>query len=177
MNVDGTGPNPGRGGEGTGSAGLADELEQWPRRGHRNTPREQRRRRLDPALNARQDAPGRSARDRTTDPAKRSISLSIFARTEKGRVVRDILEVFGFDRSTHRYDVCTPWSRAPVWRPTANQELIGRKAQEAGCPKAEVLVLAKNQSLRQPALNLQIARAYLAGSDSGASPQRAMPRT
>jgi len=29
------------------------------------------------------------------------------------------------------------------------------------------IVLAKNQALRQPALNLQIAKAYLAGSDSG----------
>jgi integrase len=32
---------------------------------------------------------------------------------------------------------------------------------------AEQIVLAKNQSLRQPALNLQIAKAYLAGSDNG----------
>ncbi|HAB17807.1 MAG TPA: hypothetical protein DCE44_15305, partial [Verrucomicrobiales bacterium] len=32
---------------------------------------------------------------------------------------------------------------------------------------ADQIVLAKNQALRQPALNLQIARAYLAGSDSG----------
>lgn len=32
---------------------------------------------------------------------------------------------------------------------------------------AEQIVLAKNQSLRQPALNLQIAKAYLAGTDSG----------
>jgi len=32
---------------------------------------------------------------------------------------------------------------------------------------AEQIVLAKNQSLRQPVLNLQIARAYLAGTDSG----------
>jgi hypothetical protein len=31
--------------------------------------------------------------------------------------------------------------------------------------EAADIVLAKNQSLRQPALNLQIARAYLAGSD------------
>ena len=29
------------------------------------------------------------------------------------------------------------------------------------------IVLAKNQSLRQPALNLQIAKAYLAGTDNG----------
>jgi len=34
---------------------------------------------------------------------------------------------------------------------------------------AEQVVLAKNQALRQPSLNLQIARAYLAGSDSGVS--------
>ena len=32
---------------------------------------------------------------------------------------------------------------------------------------AEQIVLAKNQALRQPALNLQIAKAYLAGTDSG----------
>jgi len=32
---------------------------------------------------------------------------------------------------------------------------------------AEQIVLAKNQSLRQPALNLQIAKAYLAGTDNG----------
>jgi hypothetical protein len=32
---------------------------------------------------------------------------------------------------------------------------------------ATQIVLAKNQALRQPALNLQIAKAYLAGSDSG----------
>src|ERR1700737_5055346 len=99
MNVDGTGPNPGRGGEGTGSAGLADELEQWPRRGHRNTPREQRRRRLDPALNARQDAPGRSARDRTTDSAKRSISLSI-SPEQRRAASSDSPGKGGFSRAT-----------------------------------------------------------------------------
>lgn len=33
--------------------------------------------------------------------------------------------------------------------------------------EATQIVLAKNQALRQPALNLQIAKAYLAGSDSG----------
>jgi hypothetical protein len=32
---------------------------------------------------------------------------------------------------------------------------------------AEQIVNAKNQALRQPALNLQIAKAYLAGTDSG----------
>lgn len=32
---------------------------------------------------------------------------------------------------------------------------------------AEQVVLAKNQALRQPALNLQIAKAYLVGSDAG----------
>jgi integrase len=32
---------------------------------------------------------------------------------------------------------------------------------------AEQMVLARNQALRQPALNLQIAKAYLAGTDSG----------
>ena len=35
--------------------------------------------------------------------------------------------------------------------------------------EAERLVHAKNESIRQPALNLQIAKAYLAGSDSGIS--------
>lgn len=34
---------------------------------------------------------------------------------------------------------------------------------------AEQIVLAKNQSLRQPALNLQIAKAYLSGTDNGVS--------
>src|SRR5438094_5571288 len=33
--------------------------------------------------------------------------------------------------------------------------------------EAEQIVAAKNQALRQPALNLQIARAYLSGTDSG----------
>src|SRR6266568_2655588 len=33
--------------------------------------------------------------------------------------------------------------------------------------RAEQIVLAKNQALRQPTLNLQIAKAYLAGTDSG----------
>jgi hypothetical protein len=33
--------------------------------------------------------------------------------------------------------------------------------------EAEQLVTAKNQALRQPAINLQIARAYLAASDPG----------
>jgi hypothetical protein len=32
---------------------------------------------------------------------------------------------------------------------------------------AEQIILAKNQSLRQPTLNLQIAKAYLAGTDNG----------
>jgi hypothetical protein len=36
---------------------------------------------------------------------------------------------------------------------------------------AQQLVLAKNQALRQPSFNLQIARAYLAGSDSGVMEQ------
>jgi integrase len=35
--------------------------------------------------------------------------------------------------------------------------------------EAKQLVLAKNQALRQPTLNLHIARAYLAGSDTGVS--------
>jgi hypothetical protein len=35
--------------------------------------------------------------------------------------------------------------------------------------EATALLHAKNESVRQPALNLQIAKAYLAGSDSGAT--------
>ena len=39
-----------------------------------------------------------------------------------------------------------------------------RTAHEA---EARQIVEAKNQALRQPVLNLQIAKAYLAGTDSG----------
>lgn len=44
-----------------------------------------------------------------------------------------------------------------------------KRTSLGACSKdeAEQIVLAKNQALRQPALNLHIARAYLAGSDSG----------
>lgn len=45
----------------------------------------------------------------------------------------------------------------------------GKRTSLGACSRddAEQIVLAKNQSLRQPALNLQIARAYLGGSDEG----------
>ena len=47
--------------------------------------------------------------------------------------------------------------------------LTGKRASLATTNKDEAtqIALAKNQALRQPALNLQIAKAYLAGSDSG----------
>lgn len=47
--------------------------------------------------------------------------------------------------------------------------LTGKRASLATPNRDEAtqIVLAKNQALRQPALNLQIAKAYLAGSDSG----------
>jgi integrase len=45
----------------------------------------------------------------------------------------------------------------------------GKRTSLGACSRdeAEQIILAKNQSLRQPALNLQIARAYLGGSDEG----------
>ena len=46
---------------------------------------------------------------------------------------------------------------------TGKRQSLQTKDRDA----AEQIVLAKNQSLRQPVLNLQIARAYLAGTDSG----------
>jgi hypothetical protein len=46
---------------------------------------------------------------------------------------------------------------------TGKRTSLGTSDRDA----AEQIVLARNQSLRQPTLNLQIARAYLAGSDSG----------
>ena len=46
---------------------------------------------------------------------------------------------------------------------TGKRRSLGASDRDA----AEQIVLAKNQALRQPVLNLQIARAYLAGSDSG----------
>lgn len=47
--------------------------------------------------------------------------------------------------------------------------LTGKRVSlQTGDPDAaEQVVLARNQSLRQPSLNLNIAKAYLAGSDSG----------
>jgi len=41
------------------------------------------------------------------------------------------------------------------------------KRPSGASAQAERLVAAKNESVRQPVLNLQIAKAYLAGSDSG----------
>jgi len=45
----------------------------------------------------------------------------------------------------------------------------GKRASLGACSRAEAeqIVLAKNQALRQPALNLHIVRAYLGGSDEG----------
>ena len=47
--------------------------------------------------------------------------------------------------------------------------LTGKRTSLATSNEDEAgqIVLAKNQAMRQPALNLQIAKAYLAGSDSG----------
>lgn len=41
---------------------------------------------------------------------------------------------------------------------------------------AKNIVFAKNESLRQPAINLQLAKAYLSGSDSGAANQADLTR-
>ena len=38
--------------------------------------------------------------------------------------------------------------------------------------EARQIIEAKNQALRQPVLNLQIAKAYLAGTDSGINAQK-----
>jgi integrase len=46
---------------------------------------------------------------------------------------------------------------------TGKRESLHTKDRDA----AEQIVLAKNQALRQPSLNLQIAKAYLAGTDNG----------
>lgn len=46
---------------------------------------------------------------------------------------------------------------------TGKRESLNTKDRDA----AEQILIAKNQALRQPSLNLQIAKAYLAGSDSG----------
>jgi hypothetical protein len=46
---------------------------------------------------------------------------------------------------------------------TKNFESLKTKDRDT----AEQIVLAKNQALRQPTLNLQIAKAYLTGTDSG----------
>jgi hypothetical protein len=46
---------------------------------------------------------------------------------------------------------------------TGRRSSLGTRNED----EAQQLVLAKNQALRQPTLNLHIAKAYLAGSDSG----------
>lgn len=46
---------------------------------------------------------------------------------------------------------------------TATRSSLKTKDRDA----AEQIILAKNQALRQPSLNLQIAKAYLAGTDNG----------
>jgi len=43
--------------------------------------------------------------------------------------------------------------------------------------EATQLVQAKNQALRQPVLNLHIAKAYLAGSDSGIVTRTSLARS
>ena len=48
---------------------------------------------------------------------------------------------------------------------TRKQESLGTKDRA----EATSLVNARNESVRQPQLNLQIAKAYLAGTDSGVS--------
>ncbi len=48
---------------------------------------------------------------------------------------------------------------------TRKQESLGTKDRT----EATALLNARNESVRQPQLNLQIAKAYLAGTDSGGS--------
>jgi hypothetical protein len=48
---------------------------------------------------------------------------------------------------------------------TRKQESLGTKIRA----EATTLLHARNESIRQPQLNLQIAKAYLAGTDSGVS--------
>jgi hypothetical protein len=48
---------------------------------------------------------------------------------------------------------------------TRKQESLGTKDRR----EAETLLNARNEAARQPHLNLQIAKAYLAGTDSGIS--------
>src|SRR6266576_3721211 len=48
---------------------------------------------------------------------------------------------------------------------TRKQESLGTKDRS----EATALLNARNESVRQPQLNLQIAKAYLAGTDSGVS--------
>lgn len=55
--------------------------------------------------------------------------------------------------------------RAFYWLDSETGKRTSRATRDRDA--AEQIVLARNQALRQPALNLHIARAYLAGSDSG----------
>ena len=48
---------------------------------------------------------------------------------------------------------------------TGKQESLGTRDRA----EATTLLNARNESVRQPQLNLQIAKAYLAGTDSGVS--------
>src|SRR5258707_15214875 len=48
---------------------------------------------------------------------------------------------------------------------TGKQENLGTRDR----PEATTLLNARNESVRQPQLNLQIAKAYLAATDSGVS--------
>ncbi|HMO66440.1 MAG TPA: tyrosine-type recombinase/integrase [Verrucomicrobiota bacterium] len=69
----------------------------------------------------------------------------------------------------HRYRIIQRGSRGGacycVDTATGRRTSLGTADRDA----AEQIVLAKNQALRQPSLNLQIAKAYLAGSDSGSA--------
>jgi hypothetical protein len=55
--------------------------------------------------------------------------------------------------------------------PQARRHVLRRRHgnSQAGGAEATALLNARNESVRQPQLNLQIAKAYLAGTDSGVS--------
>ena len=67
----------------------------------------------------------------------------------------------------NRYRLMTRGARGGIFycidSITGKRTSLGKVDRDA----AEQIVLAKNQALRQPSLNLHIAKAYLAGSDSG----------
>jgi integrase len=75
----------------------------------------------------------------------------------------------GPERMKNRYRLIQRASRGGAFycvdAETGRRTSLGAADRDA----AEQIVLAKNQALRQPSLNLQIAKAYLAGSDSGAA--------